>query len=140
MRTDRYEHELTQYVQRYFRNKGFRFQKTELQFFEYNIDIYCHNRPTGATLAVELKVRDWKRAIQQAHIYQLCADYVYIAMPEETIRRIDLEELEEEGIGLICVYRDGRCKLCVPPKQSTVQDKRYKEKIIVNNFKVKKND
>jgi hypothetical protein len=130
MRTDRYESELTEPVKRFFQKRGFEFQRNELQFFEYNIDIYCYNRPQQKTVAVELKVHNWKRAIQQAQIYQLCADYVYIAMPEETIQRIDRTKLEPEGIGLICVDKNGDCAELLKPQLSQELNKFHKNNLV----------
>jgi hypothetical protein len=130
MRIDRYECQLTDNVKCFFRNRGFRFQENELQFFDYNIDIYCYNRPQQKTVAIELKVYNWKRAIQQAQIYQLCSDYVYIAMPEETIQRIDRKQLETEGIGLLCVCLNGRCIETLKPQISQEINYNYKNKFI----------
>jgi hypothetical protein len=132
MRTDRYECDLTDNVKRFFKNRGFRFQKNELQFFEYNIDVYCYNRRQEKTIAVELKVHNWKRAIQQGTIYQLCSDYVYIAMPEETIKRIDRKKLETKGIGLICIYKNGRCVEILEPQISPELNHNYRYKLITH--------
>lgn len=53
--------------------------------------------------AVELKVSDWRRAAWQASIYQLCANYAFIAIHADYLHRVDQAYLEKLGIGLISV-------------------------------------
>ncbi|MDR2408357.1 MAG: hypothetical protein LBE13_09655 [Bacteroidales bacterium] len=126
MRTARYESELTDCVKYYLNEKGYDSQKEELQFFEYNIDIYCYNWKLNKTISIELKVHNWKRAIDQVSFYSLCSDYVYIAMPEETIHRIDRTKLEPKGIGLICVQKNGYCTELIIPQISQELRSNYK--------------
>ena len=63
--------------------------------------------------AVELKLRDWKKAVIQAKNYQLGADYVYLAVPlmkSYNILRKAETILEREGIGLLIV-NEKSCKV-----------------------------
>ena len=69
-------------------------QKVELPFYEYRIDLYGFSCEENSTVAIELKLSDWRRAVEQAMLYQLCADLVYIAMPERATKRVDLTESE----------------------------------------------
>lgn len=105
-------------VSRYARRRGFRFQFAELPFFEYRIDLYGFSRPTGDTVAIELKLRDWRRALDQALVYQLCSDYVYIAIPISTARRVSIEELATHGIGMIVVDEQLRCSMLLDAVRS----------------------
>lgn len=123
----RTEAELTTPVAQYLRRKGFRLQETELQFYDYSIDLYAFCHTSDLTLSVELKVTDWRRAIQQAHIYQLCSDLVMIALPQETVHRVDIEALADMGIGLLSVGISGRCRLMLEPQISPVISSTYRE-------------
>jgi hypothetical protein len=78
-------------------------QATELQFYEHRIDLYGYSSKLGCSVAVELKLRNWRRAVEQALVYQLCSDYVFIALPTATARQVDLAELGNHGIGLLAV-------------------------------------
>jgi hypothetical protein len=58
------------------------------------------------TIAIELKIRDWKKAIIQAKNYQLGCDYVYLAVPllrsYNILRKAEFN-LKKEGIGLLVI-------------------------------------
>ncbi|MDR3725270.1 MAG: hypothetical protein P4K83_12405 [Terracidiphilus sp.] len=96
-------------VAEFAKRSGFRLQLPEMPFYEYRIDLYGFSKSKDATVAIELKLHDWKRALEQAMLYQLCSDFVYIAMPEDAASRVDLPELEKEGVGLLAVQRTGKC-------------------------------
>jgi len=104
------ESELLGPVAEFARKRGFRLQLAELPFYEYRIDLYGFSKSKNATVAIELKLRDWERALEQAMLYQLCSDFVYIAMPERATKRVALAELERECVGLIAVRSTGDCR------------------------------
>jgi len=122
----RIEAELTEPVARYFTRKGYRWQAKELQFYEYNIDIYGFSPTSDLTISVELKIKNWRRAFEQTLIYQLCSDLVLMALPKETIHRVDQKLLEMEGIGLLCVGLNNRCQIILEPRRSDVIIDSYK--------------
>jgi hypothetical protein len=98
-------------VMNFFRRRDYRRQVLELQFFEYRIDIFGYSQKEQLTTAIELKLAHWRRAFDQALIYQLCADFSYIAMPENKVGLVNLELLRSEGIGLVAVRPDPRCRI-----------------------------
>jgi len=126
----RSESELTLPVARYFHRKGYRWQTTELQFYEYNIDIYGFSRTANLTVSIELKIKNWRRAFQQALVYQLCSDLVLMALPQETVHRVDRNLLEAEGIGLLSVHRNNRCQVILRPRPSPIVCENYKRRNI----------
>jgi hypothetical protein len=87
--------------------------------------LYGYSAETDCTVAVELKLRNWRRAVEQALVYQLCSDYVFIAVPATTAKRIDLEELRTHGIGLLAVS-GRRCVEELPAALSSVLNPHYK--------------
>src|SRR5438093_6134913 len=101
------ERDLLLPVANYARRLGYRMQTFELPFYDYRIDLYAFSKVSRATVAVELKLRKWKRALEQAMIYQLCSDFVYIALPLSVANRVDREALRAYGIGLIAVCENG---------------------------------
>ncbi len=104
-------------VARFARREGFVLQTAELPFYECRIDLYGFSRKNDATVAIELKLNDWRRALEQALLYQLCSDFVYIAMPESSARRVDRAELHSNGIGLIAVLTSGSCSCLLPARE-----------------------
>ena len=97
----------------------------ELPFYEHRIDLYGYSPATHSTVAVELKLHKWRRAVEQALLYQLCSDYVFIAVPATTAKRVDLRELRRHGIGLLAVS-GCQCVEELPAVLSPVLNPNYK--------------
>jgi hypothetical protein len=76
---------------------------TEVNFLLRRIDLVCLHESSGEVVSVEAKLRDWRRAVEQAKTCLLCSDEVLIAVPEELNARVDMARLQEWGIGLIIV-------------------------------------
>ena len=93
------------------------------------MDVYGYSRRDDLTVAIELKLRRWARAVEQAMLYQLCSDLVYIAMPAESTASVDLEVLEEYGLGLISV-RKSRCCRILAARRSPVLRTHYRERYL----------
>jgi len=113
------EKELLLPIRRYAKQKGFTAQVAELPFFEYRIDLYAVSKPSGDTIAVELKMKNWRRALHQALIYQLCSDYVFIALPLVKAKPVDILELSRHGVGLILVGLDRKCQVALEAVRSS---------------------
>lgn len=47
--------------------------KQEVPFNGKTIDVLLMDKKTHRLIAIELKVRRWKKALRQAAVYQLCA-------------------------------------------------------------------
>lgn len=126
------ESTLVKPVARYLRRKGIRWQKPELPFYERRIDLFGVSRDGEGSLtwAVELKLCRWRRALRQALIYQLCSDFVFIAMPGGAVDSVELSVLKQHGIGLIAVGSGGRCREVVPPQRSAATNRAYREEYI----------
>jgi hypothetical protein len=97
------EEELTKPVAEYFKNRGYRiFYEIRIGFCREDLVAFKKEK----VVAVELKLDDWKKAIQQAKNYQISADYVYIAIPLiksfNILRKAD-HILKKENIGLLIV-------------------------------------
>jgi hypothetical protein len=104
------ELELIKPVIDYFSKQGY-IVKREVKIGFYKADIIAFKREN--VVAVELKLRDWKKAIIQAKNYQLGADYVYIAVPlmrSFNILKKAKHKFEIEGIGLLIV-NEKTCKV-----------------------------
>jgi hypothetical protein len=74
------------------------------------IDLYAQDR-VGNTIAVELKVTDWRRALAQARLARPSATQTYIGLWAPYIHRAETEEaceaLEGADVGLLSV--NGGC-------------------------------
>ena len=111
------ERDLLEPTSRFLREESYWLQREETPFYEQRMDLLVYSPSRDLTIAVELKLERWKRAVEQALLYQLCADRVYIAMPETAAGRVDRSRLREHQIGLIEVRRSG-CKVLLEAKAS----------------------
>ena len=121
------ESSLLEPVRRHLYSNGVRKLSNEVQFYDYRLDVYGYSSKTDATYAVELKLRKWQRALEQALIYQLCADYVLLALPATNIASVDVSLLKKYGIGLIAVQSEKRCVRVLEPRQSPAIYSTYKD-------------
>jgi hypothetical protein len=85
----------------------------EVPLFENRIDLVVHNRSLSNIIAVEVKVDKWFRALQQAVLYRICADRVYVALSEDFVHRVDLPLMARYGVGLLSV--NGSLNEILPP-------------------------
>ncbi len=71
-------------------------------------------------MAVELKLRDWAAALQQAIAYQLAADRVWVAMPLSAASSAYRQRwrFEAEGVGLLAVDDQGGVRAPIPASPS----------------------
>lgn len=102
------ECELCKPVCHYFKKRGYAI-KREIRIGYCIADIVAYT--TNHTIAIELKLRNWKKAIIQAKNYQLGADFVYLAFPlasAHTVLRKAEYVLKKEGIGLLVINEQSR--------------------------------
>jgi hypothetical protein len=102
----------------YFQNKGYQIQ-LEVPIHHNRIDMLVFN--DDQTIAIELKLKNWKRALRQASYYQLGVDYSYIAMPFYQAVEVHKRSraLEDEGVGLFGVLLDrSEVRELLKPKKS----------------------
>lgn len=111
------ERTLLNRVERYFRNKNFQTCK-EVPLLDNSIDLVAYDNKFSKIIAVEVKVANWKRALQQAMLYQLCAHQVYVALWSNSLNKINLNNFNELGIGLISV--DGTARKITNPRRSYI--------------------
>lgn len=93
-------------------------------FFEYRIpdgskreiDILCIRKQNPELIAIETKIKNWKKALNQAFTRLFYVDKSYIAIPKEYADKVDCKVLEMDGIGLISV--DGSAEILKDAKRS----------------------
>ncbi|MCG8485169.1 MAG: hypothetical protein MJA31_17790 [Clostridia bacterium] len=84
----------------------------------------------GTIISIEAKLKDWKNGFLQAQRYLCFSDYSYLALPNDKIKNVDLELLQEKGIGLLSVEKDELVEI-LKPKQSECCD--YNLKYIITS-------
>ncbi|HET9285299.1 MAG TPA: hypothetical protein VFR24_25380 [Candidatus Angelobacter sp.] len=87
--------------------------KTEVRVTSNRVDVVYYEKKNefdvGFIAAVEVKLHDWRKALQQAHRNKLFADRVYVALPAEfsSSAMINLAEFRRASIGLIIIDGSG---------------------------------
>lgn len=114
-----------------FVEKGYR-AYAEVKLSSRWIDVFFFHEETEETIAVELKLTKWKKAYQQAKVYQMVADYVYVGMPEEFVHRaVDNKKyFNDLGIGILSI--NGKAETAIEAKRSNLVMERIKKEIIEN--------
>jgi len=91
-------------VRRVLIDHGYQVQP-QVRILGKTIDLVGAKKSTLELVTVELKIRDWKRAVRQAYLNQPLAHVAYIAIHEKYIDPTCLSVLEAIGVGLISVGR-----------------------------------
>jgi hypothetical protein len=83
------------------------------------VDIFAVSKKADESLAIELKVSNWKRALKQAATYQTFAKYSYVALPRSHVHRAltHASMFRSLGVGLMSVKRD--VEVHIEPAKST---------------------
>lgn len=69
-------------------------------------------------VAIEAKLRDWKKGFYQANRYKAFADKVYLAVPQGVIHLVDKSLLKKHNVGLISLDVENRTKkYIIKPKK-----------------------
>lgn len=126
---DPYEEELLRPLLRLFPKREYRRFK-EVPLGRKRIDVWCVCRTEEETeVCVELKIKDWRRALWQAIINFQMASQSYIALWHRYVQRAEKEAelLRQYGVGLISVGPRS-AKIVIPseekPKGSWREDKK----------------
>lgn len=65
--------------------------------------------PYSYLTAVELKLRDWRRAIAQAGRYRLWAERSYVALPADRVNNAVIAEAARNRVGVLAVHGSAEC-------------------------------
>jgi len=83
--------------------------------------------------AIEAKMSNWRRALEQCEAHELVADYICIAIATKTISPRFRNESVQKGYGIIRVdYNSGACFLEVKPKKNQRVWEAQRERLTAN--------
>lgn len=102
----------------------------DVSFLGRWIDLYAIHPVTKQTVAVELKVADWRRGLRQAVQARSAATFTYLGIWAPFVHRAltadGTSALERSGVGLLSV--NGACKVRVDAVES---DGRFSEYVLI---------
>lgn len=103
--------------------------KREVPFGLKRVDLIFKSKSNGRDIiAVELKLRNWKRAVWQAVHNRQIATRSYIAVPEGSAPHVDRAMLRSLGVGLI-VTDMKRARILLPAHQSRYVNEKFAREI-----------
>lgn len=85
-------------------------------------------------IAIEAKMRDWKRGFIQANRYKSFADKVYLAVPVETAHLVDKKLLKKHHVGLIVFDAQANEKKTALPVKRHEPLNDYKRNLAIEFF------
>ena len=140
-RKDYTEDELTDFFISYFCNDK-KIHK-EVPVFSRSVDLVQYDNESHALTAIEFKIDNWKRAIQQALDVSMCFDFLAICIPEPKTKKC-LDSIEKEcskhGIG-IYLYNDNDSTFEHIGHEEKINDVWYRQrKTILDYLEVVNND
>lgn len=100
------EADMVNMIKAFFEKRGFKVT-TEVPMLSKRIDIVCLRTETQEVIAIEAKLQDWKRGLQQASTYRIGSDFVYLAVHRNFSHRVDKNLLQKMSVGLIVVDQNG---------------------------------
>lgn len=108
------------YIEKEFNKYKFRH---EVKFFRKKID-FTFIDSNSEVHAIELKVRDWKSALNLIDTNQLCANYCYLGIWYKNEKLVTKKIIKKYGFGLISVEKD-KCDIIINPKKSPILNINY---------------
>lgn len=108
------ENNLISNVVKFLKSAGYK-TRLEVSSLGQSIDIVC-SRGRWVT-AIEGKMKDWRRALDQCKSHQIIADYIVIAWGGDTISKTFFETSKFLGYGIIhCSFENQEGEWALKPK------------------------
>ena len=80
-------------------------------------DILLKSKKNKKIITIELKLKNWKRALAQAYKYKSFSDVSYVCMDEAYLNSVEkhLDMFEKYNIGLITISKNKKVKIVYMP-------------------------
>jgi len=104
-------------------------------------DILLKSKKNKKIITIELKLKNWKRALAQAYKYKSFSDISYVCMDESNIDTVlkHLDMFEKYNIGLLTISKNKKVNIVFKPNvtEPYAKDLYKKASIKFNNFESK---
>ncbi len=117
--------------------KEYKIVTKEVPFLSRCIDIVMIDSNNNI-ISVELKIKKWRHAIEQAINHKLGADRSYICLPRRSITDSMLQALSSSGVGLMLFDKDNKCAVyeAVPASKVPSNVEAFKRILMANIYKI----
>lgn len=94
-------------------------------------DILLKSKKNKKIITIELKLKNWKRALAQAYKYKSFSDISYVCMDESNVSSVlnHLDMFEKYNIGLITISKSKKVKIVYKPNATEPYAKDLYEKV-----------
>ena len=99
-----FERDMNEAVLNYFKDY---FSLSEVPIGNRRIDWIFYDEKESEIIAVELKLKNWKKVLKQALTNTFCSHKSYAAVWYKHSNNIQLDWFKQSGIGLLLVYENG---------------------------------
>lgn len=103
-------------------------------------DILLKSKKNKKIITIELKLKNWKRALAQAYKYKSFSDISYVCMDESNIDSVlkHLDMFEKYNIGLITISKNKKVTIVHKPNATEpyVKDLYEKATLKLNDFEL----
>lgn len=96
------------------------------------------------SIAIEAKLKNWKRALNQAYRYKWFASTSYVVLDEKRISGavLNIDLFKKMNVGLACIDKKGNVSVLFKPKKEKPIDEKMQmllnEKVLVNYLDIRK--
>lgn len=114
--------ELLLSIRGFFHRTGFHYERYDLPYADYRIDVFACNRRKRLTAAAILCIDEdsFSKAAMKAEAFQECSDFVYIACPHKFAAGLNRLDFIESGVGLLSIQNSTWCSELVMPKRKNI--------------------
>lgn len=94
-------------------------------------DLLLKNINSKKIITIELKLKNWKRALAQAYKYKSFSDIAYVCMDEKNINPAleHIDMFKKYNIGLISINNKNKIKMYYKPKTKKAYSKKLYEEV-----------
>lgn len=80
-------------------------------------DVLLQNKKSKNIITIEVKLKNWKRALQQAYKYRSFSDIAFICMDEKNIKPAleNIDMFKRSNIGLLSIDKNNKVKIYYEP-------------------------
>ncbi len=114
------ERNLTQALRRWFTRRG-SLVLEEVRVQPHSIDLVVFDPSTLSLSSVEVKVKDWRKALRQSAINRAFVDLSYVAMPKSAVEKLLKEMSPDLGIGVLSL-RPTRKRIMIKLAKEATRD------------------
>jgi hypothetical protein len=107
----------------------------EFEILGKRVDVVAIDLTEKHIIAMELKIKDWKKGLKQCIANQLFSNEVYLAVWHEFAHRAPIKEFKEKGVGIMAVSAN-TIEVLLEARWKEIDSKKIMEIVKVNGRSV----